>query len=361
MGTAARFRAILNGADRSLPAGALVALLSPLSWLFRLVVALRGLLFDLQLRTAYCADVPVISVGNLTAGGTGKTPFVDYLVKQLLARGRRVAIVSRGYGGTNRQKAAYVSDGKELQLDADAAGDEPLLLARRNATVPVVVSRRRADGLRLLQTRSSVDCVVLDDAFQHRQVHRDLDIVLLDARAPFGNGRLQPAGLLREPASALRRADLVVWTRVPDGATAPELLAQPALVSRHVLDSVCVSLRGEQRTLADFAGQRVLAFAGIAEPESFFSGLRAQGVEPCAELAFADHCAYGADDLARIRETAQGADLLLTTEKDRVKLGASALPAPCYAVGMTMVFDNDSALNQCLDKLFPTETNGDAQ
>jgi len=351
MGTGTRIRAVLGGADRSLPARILVGILRPLSWLYRVVVQLRGLMFDLQLRSIYVAEVPVISVGNLTAGGTGKTPFVDYLVKQLLRRGRKVAIISRGYGGKNTEVAAFVSDGCTQHLDAVTAGDDPLLLARRNPTVPVVIARRRSDGLRLLRQIAPVDCVVLDDAFQHRQVHRDLDIVLLDARAPFGNGCLQPAGLLREPASTLHRADLAIFTRTPPDGMLPAL-SLPTLSSRHALDSCCVSLQGECRELSEFAGSRILAFAGIAEPGSFFNGLREQQVALCGELGFADHCAYGDEDLARIHTAAADADMLLTTEKDAVKLEGVNLPLPCYAVGMTMVFDDDALLQQHLDQLF---------
>lgn len=352
MSAAARIRAILDGSDRSFAARLLVALLVPASWLFTGVIALRNGLFDQGGRSVYSASVPVISVGNLTAGGTGKTPFVDFLVKQLLHRRQRVAIVSRGYGGGFSGKAAFVSDGQSLLLDAATAGDEPVLLARRNPGVPVVIARRRAEGLRLLARAADVSCVVLDDAFQHRQVHRDLDIVLLDARAPFGNGFVQPAGLLREPAASLRRADLAVFTRATAEIKLPSL-PLPVMSSRHVLDSQCMDLEGQVRLLAEFVDQKIFAFAGIAEPAAFFSSLRSQGLTLCGALALPDHCVYDAPIIDRINAASAGADLLLTTEKDAVKLASAPIHMPCYAVAMTLVIDDTSLLQKHLGRLFP--------
>jgi len=350
--SATALRAILSGTDRSLPARLLLLLLRPFSYLFGLVICLRNWLFDRGLRAIFRAAVPVVSVGNLTAGGTGKTPAVDYLVKSLQRQGRRVAIVSRGYGGTLRLPAAYVSDGHTLLLSVAEAGDEPLLLARRNPLVPVVIARRRAEGIRLLQRTLTIDCIVLDDAFQHRQVHRDLDIVLLDAQRPFGNGLLQPAGLLRETATALRRADLVIMTRMADGITLPILDAH-ILCSRHVLDRSGVSLNGERIDFADLTGKRVFAFAGIAEPESFFAGLRSAGVELCGCLGFPDHAVYDKPQLELLLSTAAAADIFLTTEKDAVKLDSADFDQPCYSVGVSFEFEDDFFLQRRLDQLWP--------
>jgi tetraacyldisaccharide 4'-kinase len=192
---------------------------------------------------------------------------------------------------------------------------------------------------------------VLDDAFQHRQVHRDLDIVLLDAQRPFGNGLLQPAGLLREPSTALCRADLVILTRMTDGITLP-ILDVDMLCSRHVLDRSGTSLNGERIDFADLTGKRVFAFAGIAEPESFFAGLNAAGVELCGCLGFPDHAVYDTPQLELLLRTAAAAEIFLTTEKDAVKLDFSDFDRPCYAVGVALEFEDDTFLQLRIDQLW---------
>jgi len=190
------------------------AALIPASWIMRIWVGMWDFLFRHGLRKTLEPSIPVISVGNLTYGGTNKTPFVEMLCKLIEASGVSPGVVSRGYGGNNPD-VRVVESGKISGLVADRryVGDEPILLSARLPGVPVAVSRNRVKGLEELKRRG-VKLAVADDAFQHRRVARDVDIVLIDAACSFGSGRLIPAGTLREPVTALRRAHIVVITKV---------------------------------------------------------------------------------------------------------------------------------------------------
>jgi tetraacyldisaccharide 4'-kinase len=326
-------------------------LLFPASLVYRLVVWLRNLLYNIRLLPVVNSGIPVISVGNIAAGGTGKTPVVDFLVRHLADKGRKVGIVSRGYGGSFSGVSALVSDGQSCLLDAEQAGDEPALLARRNPAVPVAISPKRIDGIRLLIERCQIDCVVLDDAFQHRSVARDLNIVLLDGRYPTGNGHLLPAGILREPFNSIRRADLAIMTRCDTDC--PDMVALPitTLKCRHELATEVNSLDGGTLDFKDMKGKKIFAFAGIAEPEAFFSGLRDAGVKLSGSFAFPDHVVYSTARLATLVSAAGKADLLLTTEKDAVKIDPDRLPLPCYSVGVQPVFADEAPLLTLIDRI----------
>jgi tetraacyldisaccharide 4'-kinase len=301
-------------------------------------------------------EVPVVSVGNLAVGGTGKTPTVDYIAKHYLARGKRVAVVSRGYGGRGAGEVGIVSDGKQLLLSADLAGDEPRLLAQRNPDLIVLVAPRRVLGVRAAIDRFGAEIIILDDGFQHLAVQRDLDIVLLDARRPFGNGSLLPAGLLREFPWALKRGDLFMLTKAVAGNFPRPAMPGPALISRYLLADTVVALGGQVRELASLRSQRVAAFAGIADPESFFADLRGKGLNLVATAAFSDHVSYQHPEMARIAAFSRVADCLLTTEKDAVKLTQTELAVPCYSVPLELVFDDRALLISHLDRLLAKES-----
>lgn len=340
MGWIARYhrRLVLHGARKPLDRLLLFLLLPP-ALLYGLLGWLRGKAYDVGLLTAYRAAVPVISVGNIAVGGTGKTPVVDWLVKRLLERGRRPAIVSRGYGGSFAGAVGVVSAGQGVLLTPDAAGDEPCLLARRNPSAIVLIARQRSAGVHAAVERYGADSVVLDDGFQHRAVQRDVDLVLVDGSCPLGNGLPLPAGMLREFPGALNRADLLLLTRVEE-KTAALPVGRPTWKSRHQLAEYAVSLHGERLPLMMLSGQRLLAFAGIADPASFFSGLAAAGLTVAQSLAFSDHERY--DDFAqqRINAAAAGMDALLTTEKDAVKLFPGMFSLPCFSVPMEILIEN---------------------
>jgi tetraacyldisaccharide 4'-kinase len=334
----------------------LFAVLVPFGTAYGALVRLRAALYRRGLLPSYQAAIPVVSVGNLAVGGTGKTPLVDYLVKFTLAQGVRVAVVSRGYGGSKDRAVRVVCAGAGPLLEPEECGDEPYLLARRNPQALVLVSPRRGEAVKRAVGEFGAEMVLLDDGFQHLAVKRDFDIVLLDARRPFGNGHVLPAGLLREPKSSLKRGDLFILTRC-EGDLNPDLpVTGPVLHCRHVLGDEAHELRGAKLALAQLAGKQGVAFAGIAEPDGFFRALRSRGLQLAAEIAFGDHCVYGPAELEKLRNACNGADYLITTEKDAVKLSAAALPLPCYQVPMTLKFHEDGALENFLSPvLFPKE------
>jgi tetraacyldisaccharide 4'-kinase len=299
--------------------------------------------------------VPVISIGNLTVGGTGKTPVTDALVKRLLVKGVRVAVVSRGYGGSYRDEVGCVAKGDgQLLLSAQEAGDEPCLLARRNPALLVYVARKRALGVRAAEL-AGAQLILLDDGFQHLPVQRDVDVLLLDARAPFGNGQLLPAGPLREPLAALRRASLVILTHA--GPLQPKVpFNGPVLACRHRLGETLRSLDGTPVPWSTLAGKPVLAFAGIARPEDFFAALRAHGVSLQTTLAFDDHQDYRGEQLNRLVQSCQNIKFLITTEKDAVKLEAEWLPCQCLVAPLELVFDAGDELDRVLDEVVGVKT-----
>jgi tetraacyldisaccharide 4'-kinase len=243
--------------------------------------------------------------------------------------------VSRGYG---RQSSGtqIVADTASIRLDAEDAGDEPFLLARRLPGVPVVVGANRYEAVRLARQRFAVSAIVLDDGFQHRTLRKDLEIVMARARRPWGNGRLLPAGPLREPLAALARADLVVTVADRADAEAGEVErtveryapGTPVLAAAYTPVECVEADRMRQRALQTLAGVRVVAFAGIAAPGTFGLTLAGLGMAVADLQVFADHYWYSADDLRRLeaRAEALGAEALVTTEKDWVRLRRLPLP-----------------------------------
>jgi tetraacyldisaccharide 4'-kinase len=332
----------------------IVALLLPCALVYGVVLRIRSFLYFRGIMPSFALGVPVISVGNLSVGGTGKTPLTILIARLLIARGKRVVVLSRGYGGAGGSAVRIVSDGSRILLPVSEAGDEPVLLARSvPGLIVVTCSDRYQGGLEALK-QFRPDIFLLDDGFQHLRLRRDLNILLLDAARPFGNGWTLPAGLLREPLSAVKRADLIVYTRA-DGATAcPALADIPVCRSSHRLSGV-VSLRGGELTaFSIFAGKKVVACAGIADPGAFFDALTREGVDLAATLAFPDHCLYDRTERAEIcRVIAEtGADFLITTEKDAVKLTAfPAISEVAYAAVLTLEIIDSRVLEAKIEKL----------
>jgi tetraacyldisaccharide 4'-kinase len=203
--------------------------------------------------------------------------------------------------------------------------------------------------------RFGAEVIILDDGFQHLAVQRDLDIVLLDARRPFGNGKVLPAGLLREFSSALNRGHLFLFTKAVAGDCLRPPMPGPALISRYLLADTVVSLDGQTRELASLRSKRVAAFAGIADPESFFSDLGAKGLNLVDTFSFPDHVSYQQTDIARIDASSCEAECLLTTEKDAVKLKQTQFSVPCYRVPLELVIDDQVLLINHLDRLLAKE------
>ena len=320
------------------------------------LMRLRAAAYGAGLLRSHRLPRPVVSVGNITVGGTGKTPMTAWLARYLMSRGKRVAVLSRGYGGRLEGTVAIVSDGEQLLLTPDEAGDEPCLLADLVPGLMVVIGSDRYQAGCLAMERLNPDIFILDDGFQHLRMQRDLNILLLDSRQPFAGGRVLPAGLLREPVSAIGRADLVLFTRcsgnTPTGVNLPATL--PVCHARHRLSGFTALSGGPVRRFEELSGKRGLAFAGIADPAGFFDELEREGTQLAATLAFPDHTVYGDEEcvaLARLRKSAR-ADYLITTAKDAVKLkGLGTEGGGCYVAALELEIPDADPLCQRLDKL----------
>ena len=273
-------------------------------------------------RRPWQAPVPVISIGNLAVGGTGKTPAVIHLAGELRRLGWHPAILTRGHG--RRGSVRVVLAPGEATPGPDLAGDEPLEMFEALSDVPIVIAADRKGSALLAVAQFHADVLILDDGFQHRPLARDIDIVLVDAARPFGNGRLLPAGPLREPPSALRRADMIVLTRAED---APDINSSRSLVQREGPEAWIGTARhrviglrpiGTPKAEGTPPRDSVLAVSGIARPETFLAGLRATGHEVGQHRDFPDHHRFDTADLALVLREADGAPIV-TTAKDAVR------------------------------------------
>ncbi|MBU0688261.1 MAG: tetraacyldisaccharide 4'-kinase [Gammaproteobacteria bacterium] len=283
-------------------------LLYPLSLIFRLLAALRRGMFRFGLLASVKLPVPVIVIGNITVGGTGKTPLTLWLAQQLIAAGWQPAIISRGYRSEGDTSARAV----RKDDSANQVGDEPLLMARR-ALCPVWIGRDRpAAALALLHAHPECDVIISDDGLQHYRLQRDVEIAVIDGIRRFGNGMLLPAGPLREPVSRLLEVDAVVINGGSPDTEDGVLMSLHGTQFRNLLDPT------QTRSAADFDGLHVHAIAGIGHPDRFFRHLQQLGLQPDTH-AFPDHHRYTGEEI-----TPQHADAILMTEKDAVKCAAFA-------------------------------------
>jgi tetraacyldisaccharide 4'-kinase len=300
--------------------------LGPLAWGYRLGVAARRASFRIGLRRVHRVPVPVVSFGNLTVGGTGKTPAALWLAGWLRARGERPVIVTRGYGGNLKGRIVTVGrDGQSL-YDPREIGDEAVLLAERFPG-PVVCGADRVAAAQHALDEHGATVIILDDGFQHWRLGRDADIVLVDGRAGFGNGALLPAGPLREPLRALGRADAIVITKAAAGSRVAEVLvrlapAVPTFAAELEPRSLVVSEDGilVARPLGELVGRRVVTVSAVAQPQSFYELLGQLEVRAVEVLEFPDHHQFTQGDWQRITQAGHRADLVVCTEKDIVKL-----------------------------------------
>jgi tetraacyldisaccharide 4'-kinase len=311
------------------PGPVLTAGAAILAQLYGLGAGWRRTLYTRGLLRTKKLPAPVVSVGNLTVGGTGKTPVVACLARLLQDRGRRVAILSRGYGGESLS-VACISDGRNTYKKPPAVGEEPYWLARTLPGVAVYTGAcRYAAGLAAWEAFQP-DLFLLDDGFQHLQLYRDLDVVLLDAASPFGNGSLLPRGPLREPLSALNAAQILILTRfAPERHQSQLEMIHRACPDKTVLTasinpvSVTSHPGGQAQPLTALRHRPLLAFAGLARPEVFTATLGELGADLKGFQAFPDHYAYSRPDLQNLSDDARalGAVALVTTAKDWARLG----------------------------------------
>jgi tetraacyldisaccharide 4'-kinase len=334
----------------------------PLGLLYGAVMRARNALYRKGVLSSFDLGVPVISIGNITTGGTGKTPLVAWVAEALAREGLKVCVLTRGYGRERNRERVLVSDGARVLAEAHEGGDEPRLLAEmlRGAGVAVLSDRDRVGAARWAREHLGSEAFVLDDGFQHLRVRRDLDIVTLDATNPWGGGRLLPQGRLREPPTSLRRADLIIITRSEQAADLGDLRREVERLSgrRNVLISHtrtrAVRPLDNQAHAASYApsAYRVAAFCAIGNPEAFFNHLSRSGFDLTHTRAFTDHHAYTQLDIERlVREAkARGAEALLTTAKDAVKLRQLRFDLPCFVVEIEFAFENEATLRETLHK-----------
>ena len=346
--------------ERPLPAW--MYLLYPASALYGLGAGLKAWVYTSGLIKPKRLPCKVISVGNITAGGTGKTPMVIHIAKMLTEMGVRTAVLTRGYKGASEGRVRVVSDGRGNILPASEAGDEPVLIARSLSGVPVVMGSDRYRAGMLAWERFHPQAVILDDGFQHLRLHRDLNILLMDSAHPFGNGHVIPMGYLRGPKKDTKRADLIIFTGARNMSPgALEEVKSYALSGTSMLNAQYLPLSiyniktHEENPLETLAGRGIFMFCGIANPESFSLILHGLNAKITGSERYADHYSYTSGDVSYLIEKSRKscAEILLTTEKDAVKLeGLLRENFEVYALKAGMKIDDAGPLKAALNRLF---------
>jgi tetraacyldisaccharide 4'-kinase len=367
MSLARRFDDIVSGNRQDLAAAIARGTLGLLEKPYAGAIGLRNRYYDRSAGAVKAVKVPVISVGNLTMGGTGKTPMVAWLAQEMLQRGRTPVIVSRGY----RAKPQKTSAGQKRATAEPALNDEGQELQWRLPGVAHVQNPDRVQGAQVAIDLHGADVIVLDDGFQHRRLHRDLNIVLIDATQPFGYDRVFPRGTLREPVTALRRADVVIVTRSDqvDEATLAHIRQRatplcPHAVWSHARHQATHLANAEQQApIETLRSSRVAAFCAIGRPDAFRQTLEDCGQPLVGFREFHDHHTFREDDFASLAKWAQSlaADALVCTQKDFVKIDPTFFTAmPVWSLAIELTFaevDQQEEISQRLDKLvgLPTQ------
>jgi len=364
---------VIRGRRGIIP-GIIRAVLSAAAILYVAGLKLYLFLYRIGLRRATKLPCKVICVGNLTMGGTGKTPTTQTVCRLLMAQGKRVAIIIRGYGGEHEHSCALVSDGNSVLMTARQAGDEAYLLARTLPGVPVAVGRDRIRTGRLICKTCSPDVIVMDDGFQHWRLHRDLNIVLLNACDPFDNGWTVPRGMLREPRTHLRRAGIVLLTnslRAGDEKLASlreevaRLAPNKPIFTGDLSPVALLDLSGnEVDELSWLDGRRVGAMCALGNPASFESMLADLGAILAKRYRFRDHHDVTQREFERIswKSEQEGAQAVVTTEKDAVKMASAKAELPLLVLRVAMQISDESAfvaaIRARLDPEVPDEHGG---
>ena len=305
-------------------------ILMPVSFAYGLIVRVRNFCYDNGLFSIKKIDgCKVISIGNISVGGTGKTPVVKFLADYLKQKDLKVVVLSRGYGRKSKG-TVVVSDGKKILTNFEDAGDEPLLLAHQLKKVPVIVEADRFKGAQFIFRQFAPDVILLDDAYQHRRIFRDINIVLIDASRGFGRNYLLPSGFLREPVSVLKRADLAWFTRIDSAENFDQLQKPtrqyarcPQVTSSHV-PATLIRMNSNKKYDLDFLkDKKVMLFSGIANQASFNQVVKKLGATVAFHKEYPDHFFYTINDIKNIITWFKSinGDLILTTEKDYYRLG----------------------------------------
>jgi tetraacyldisaccharide 4'-kinase len=342
-------------------------LLLPLSYVYGAGVVIRNWLFDKGWLRSWSVSAPVISVGNLSSGGVGKTPLVEFLARRLTQKGKKVAIVSRGYKRKTRGMVV-VSNGLTKCAQATDSGDEPAQMASKLTGVVVIVDEKRVRGALYAIQKFGVNLIILDDGFQHRYLRRDVDIVVLPVQEVSNPGWMLPGGNRREPISSLRRATIIGVSRCENLDQFLEAKASIRRWTDKEVMGLAIKVSSFRRASTGFSvdlgglkGKSAVAFSGIGNPAAFEQTLRSLGLNLKSHSVFSDHHPYSDSELAKLEEAvrSQGADFLVTTEKDVARINTGEADrtaflgrAPLFYVEIEQsVIQEESALNQLIDRL----------
>lgn len=340
----------------------------PASFCYGLGAYARLVTYSTGLASRRRAPAPVISVGNLTVGGTGKTPMTIELAERLSSAGMKVAVLSRGYGRRVKDQTVVADGTGSLLCDVNNAGDEPYLIAQAVPDAIVLVGASRLDAARRAVVDFGAQVLILDDGFQHIKLRRDIDIVLWDYNDDPSHSMLLPAGRFREPVSGLSRATDIIITKVPESVDEQRLARLVTELSTLAPKANIASCRFRPSYLSGFSfdgkpsqpiklselvGKKIFALSSIARPESFMQVLRELGVNPVGERHFPDHHWFSADDLAQVEQAflASGSELLITTEKDMVRLKSLSQPVAMRTWSVVLSADWLSPMPDIIDRL----------
>jgi len=332
-----------------------VNLLTPFGKLYGRIMDVRNLLYDRGVLKSYELGARTISVGNVTTGGTGKTPLVVLIAQTLIEKGETVCILTRGYGRKDPKKRILVSDGTNILADAATGGDEPVELAHKlDGKAIIVADPDRVAAAIWARKNFDLTTFILDDGFQHRRARRDLDIVCIDATNPCGNGRIIPAGRLRESFDGLKRADAIVITRTDQVESLEDLEKRirntnsnaPIFNAKNEIKGLIPIEEFHAKTPSTQSKETGLfAFTGIGNPDSFYKSLERADYKVIGKRSFRDHHRFTQDQISELDAEAKktGADGLICTAKDAVKLMGSKFELPCYvAIAETIIDDHDA-------------------
>jgi tetraacyldisaccharide 4'-kinase len=352
-------------------------LIAPLGSLYGVLAQTRTNFYRKDWLKSAKLGLPVVSIGNITVGGTGKTPLVRFVSLALTEQNHRVCILTRGYKRANPNGRVFVSDGEQILADARTSGDEPFDLARKLLGIAAVIAdKNRVEAGFWAKENLGATAFVLDDGFQHLRLKRNLDVVTIDATNPFGNGKLLPAGILREPLSALKRADLIVLTRADLSREISNLESEikkynpncPVLLAKNEIKELkplaeflnlpaktrnARNLENDSAFRIPHSALKAAAFCALGNPAAFFRDLEKVGLKIVAAKSFPDHYAYRQADVEEIERKAReaGAEILITTAKDGVKLGKIKFGLPCFVAEAETVFEDAEPLLNLLKSL----------
>ena len=323
------------------------------SWIYGLIIKIRNKLYDLHYIKSHSFNKPIISIGNITAGGTGKTPLVIYIATLIINQGKKPGIISRGYGRKSKGKI-IVHDGKKMLVDVNMAGDEPFLIGKKLNNVPIIVSKNRYEGIKKLINNYFVDVIIMDDGFQHRSIKRDLNVLTISGKESLKNYKLLPWGKMRESLSNINRSNLIVYTKTnltpKIHQTIKKIYSKNYILSNYQLQLYNYNLNQYNQNIAE----PVFAFCGIADHNSFFESITQLGIIIKGKKHYRDHQNYSDRIIRNLLEKIKKLKLntIITTEKDLVKLPKFFINTfQIYVLQLSIIIKDKSIINKEIKKL----------